>query len=757
MGLFSSKKVTTVGTSVSRVIGESDLPNSLKTGVINSLFQEGDLTDFILEELIGSIALKANRAYKYAESTYSYGLPSGQVFSSSKGREEVTAILSSIEGSPVSVNYSNFGPINSLHVAWMELIRLYGYVSESNEVTTKSIQKTHPVYLKNMQIAMPSVIYNELDINAIEQWGPAPTTGFTPDRAGVSGILQNSVNHPPVIVDDTLQKEHARVTVCWAVTTVSSTAATDFTEITTTEVFYETFDIPLPDRNPDADFYHVKYLVNTTTKYWLYESGTGGYPILDNLFEVDEELLGSYFPFLYFRFGKQSMLKKKGTPEYDTSKKLAKYFGMDYESVIEAVHDNPDIEDVEQAMMVMAVDPKSQDKEDLRYLFDYFRAQANVQNPPQYSFPVIDFITKDTNVPVVNTTVIADKRFKMALSNAGISKKLAYGKLGKVNSYHSIIKTTYLPGEYFDNVELRTVQTSYKITTHHFRKQLSEHVYEEVSVRNLKMTYHIYGKYTTTGDEKEDILLVPIDRAISNKYPLSVRENLYSSSMHYVFNSRIVTKIKWYQSTFFTFLITVAAIAIGGYFLAPKLAPLMAGLAAGTITLQALAMTMAMKLVESLVMQEIIKVFVKAIGLENAFLVAILSVVALAGFAAMNGGFSKMPWGDTLLKATTGLISGTNKAFAGAMQELQVEFEKFGLYVQEQNELLKEQMDLLKGNNLLSPFIVFGESPNDFYNRTVHSGNIGVIGIYAVKHYVPNALTLPKLTDTLGEDEYGLA
>ena len=90
----------------------------------------------------------------------------------------------------------------------------------------------------------------------------------------------------------------------------------------------------------------------------------------------------------------------------------------------------------------------------------------------------------------------------------------------------------------------------------------------------------------------------------------------------------------------------------------------------------------------------------------------------------------------------------------GQMDDLLKDASDFSKYIEEQTRLLDTAQDLLEGNNLLSPFVIFGESPDDYYNRTVHSGNIGVIGFEAVSSYVEVALTLPKLDETVGDNFY---
>ena len=66
-------------------------------------------------------------------------------------------------------------------------------------------------------------------------------------------------------------------------------------------------------------------------------------------------------------------------------------------------------------------------------------------------------------------------------------------------------------------------------------------------------------------------------------------------------------------------------------------------------------------------------------------------------------------------------------------------------------KLLESAQDLLEPSQLLHPFIIFGESPNDFYNRTVHSGNIGTMAISSITNYVDLSLTLPKFSETVGD------
>ena len=75
MGLFSSKRKTYVGTTVMRVLEDNVIPDSIKTGSVKAMFAKGEFSDFILEELVQGIGVKADRMYSKAKRSYSPGLP----------------------------------------------------------------------------------------------------------------------------------------------------------------------------------------------------------------------------------------------------------------------------------------------------------------------------------------------------------------------------------------------------------------------------------------------------------------------------------------------------------------------------------------------------------------------------------------------------------------------------------------------------------------------------------------------------------
>ena len=60
-GLFESETVVSVSTSVSRVIDDRLIPNSIKTGTIKGILTGDQLVENIMEDVIASMGVKGER------------------------------------------------------------------------------------------------------------------------------------------------------------------------------------------------------------------------------------------------------------------------------------------------------------------------------------------------------------------------------------------------------------------------------------------------------------------------------------------------------------------------------------------------------------------------------------------------------------------------------------------------------------------------------------------------------------------------
>ena len=757
MGLFSSKKITTVDTSVSRVISDELLPNYRKTGMVRALFADegdGQMMDHILEAALDNIGAKAERMYDYGKNTYLYGVPKSTLFYSASGKDLVETVISNLVNTDITLEYYQFGPLNHLHHGWQILVDSYGYDPASNELKSLSTLKGAHVYLDDFQVVVAEATLEELENGSLAQWGTPATAGYTPLRP-IQNLetvaYRNLRKHTPYAVDTSASADYFRLSYVWQTTVAGK--VTTHTELQ---------QIPLGSLDQDLDYFHAKYSYQEagkelpTIRYWTYQCGAGTYPALDTLFTSEWDDLGTFFPRAYFRYHKQATSDDPASDEYKHSRKLVQYLGMDYDQVRDEINANPDIDDVESALVMMAVPAKSTDPLEQRYLFDFFK--SILSKTGELALPATPAIEEIQDIYVGRDTprlsmVIQDALFKMVVQMAGLYRHYKAGSIGAKGTYTIAYseKAFSETGVTYNSPEdlIGTPFTrEYNMPCHTYRYQITDSVYEEIEVYNLGVKYFIYGKYADANFENNPTMLIPIDRGITDAYTLADRERLYARSLHYLFNTRIVTKVKWYEKSWFRAVIIIVAVIISALSFNPG--PLMAATAVGGIVL---AEFLAMVVLKGLVFSMAFKLFVKLVGTKIALILSVLAAVYALGSGAMNDFSLKgVPLGEELMQVATGLTSAANKSIQSDMLDLQEDALEFQDFMKEQNSLLESANKELLSNSTsaLTPFSVYGESPTDYFERTVHSGNIGVLGLDVIHNYCDLTLTLPTISQTLG-------
>lgn len=752
MGLFGGKYITTVGTSVSRVIEDKHLPGSATSGTLRAVLQGEDVPGAVMEELLASIGVKAERLYTFGKNHYLHGLPTAQNFTVSRGRAEVAQVLQALEGAPVVVEYSHFGPPNNLHMGWMALLSNHGYNPATNQLAVLTAAKGTPVYLRDMVVVIPTSMGDTIEPQSLQQWGIAANAGYTPSRLANGGLLQKLGTPTPIEISSSATIEMVRVLYEWETTT---TVYDDATPLTRKILHTDSLTIPVNTVDDAADFFHAKYTVGGVTKYWMYQAGTGVYPTLDAVFLAPAEEAGSFFPFTYFRYNKQPENQDTSSEAYRDSKKLVNYLGMDFDTVADAIHENPDIADVEQAMMMFAVPAETTDPMEQRYLYQFFDKLYGMADEQFASAAEADIwgLFHGNGDISRHALVIQDARFKMVLSDAGIYKTRKPGSIGELGAFASTTGSETVSETYTIDIGNGPVEQirQFTVPQHIYRYQITETLYDEITVVNLKTAFKIWdGHYTTEGDNNDVLLLIPLDHSITEQYSIPDREILYARSLHYVFNSRVVTKLKWYQTGLFKVIMIIIAIVItiytggsdGGQMLAAAL-----GTSGATATAINVIFTLVVGALIGKALTIVFKAVVKLVGEDVALILAAIAIIYGGYELLQSGSLNGAPWAQELLSVANGL---TTAVIDAKFEDLLGDFTAFQAQVDSQLKTLEDTKKLLDSNNALNPFIIFGESPNDFYNRTVHSGNIGVKSIEAISSYVDIALTLPTINDTIG-------
>lgn len=792
MGIFSSKKVTTVDTSVVRVIPNDQLPNSLNAGLNTAIFKDTPIAEEVIEAVIQGVAIKANRYYKYGRDKYAYGLPSGKYRTSVDGDNEISAILTRLENRSIAIAYIELSQANYYHMAWDILFKNYDYVESTNEIRVLSQQKSTTVFLDDIEIVISDI--TDFEQEQVEVYGLAGTAGATPLRGKDFSRLISPFTLNTDVINPILNIKYIYV--------ISG------------DIYKETLSIPFPIYGTE-NYFHVKYTLpdapqstgafgqpigaapnpaDDPVKYWTYKDNSGTYPELDNIYNAPA-VSGLFFPFIYFRYGKRPEVTSGTSNSYVTSKKLVNIIDMDFDKVTKAINKSPDIKDVEQAMMILAVPANSQNKIEKQYLFDFFTRVYGADT---------NSILRGGSIDVNGGLIIQDRRFKMVLSSAGITKNVVNipGKVGKLyvaigsvtktavekgstifpyrpvssghynNSYNtfgiSIVTTTIhrpvsIGGGVIQTVTEVANKSAFRTVpgidlgngtltnlVHFYQKQLTPTTREEIMVHDLRMIYFVTHKYFVTANGGEPILLIPIDYSISNQYSLVDREELYARSLHYVFNTKVVTKVKWYQSSFFSALLKFAGIVAFVYSLGASSAISSALIGAGFTASQTVILGLIINAAISLVVSAVLKVVVKAVGLELGIILG--AIAAYYGGNYLKSFNINTTFSENFLSIVNGLIGAKQSLLAEQMAGLSKEFDDFNLLKTDQDKELERANKLLESTNRLNPFIIIGETPTDYYNRSSHSGNIGVLSLDAISSFVEISLKLPTIDNTLGEE-----
>lgn len=123
MGIFSSKYKTYVGTSISRFADAESFISSKKKGLISGISRNEDVTDHTLDSLINSSGFRAKKAFRYSESSYTFGRPKDTLFAKSGSTATVnTAVINYLTGlGALEVYYVRYGPYSYDHKFYKHL------------------------------------------------------------------------------------------------------------------------------------------------------------------------------------------------------------------------------------------------------------------------------------------------------------------------------------------------------------------------------------------------------------------------------------------------------------------------------------------------------------------------------------------------------------------------------------------------------------------------------------------------------------
>jgi hypothetical protein len=365
-----------------------------------------------------------------------------------------------------------------------------------------------------------------------------------------------------------------------------------------------------------------------------------------------------------------------------------------------------------------------------------------------------------------------------SVSNAGeytqtfsyltVTKKITSGVIGPLGHYVKSLRV-YNDTSFNDIKNLITLDGTLQ---HNFdsvavSRQISSTFYE---------TYTIYGMgirnqvrfddgsyrfiYHSVSGGLHGTFVVPLFSGISAEMNDFVEEQFLSDSLIMFVQTVSSTKTEWYESTAFKWIVSIVIIIVvtvvtwgSGTTQAILLTQgFMAAVQATALTLISYAIG---GIALSYIIKGVIAILTPLIGAKAATVLTMVAVIAITlytGYGDVN--FADLPWAEILLKTGASVINVVQSVvqLENAEELLKLTSEKtaFSSYSDLVTKELNRGMDLLDTSidNLLystmNSVLIVRETPDDFYNRTIHQGNVGILGIDAVSNYTSNKLVLPK-------------
>lgn len=773
---------TFTGVSAVRIIQDEFLPHTVKSVLVrNALSNDPNksLSKTLIHGINNCLASRAKQLYKYAErGDYHYGPTVCKAFNTYVNRTAIMDLLEDIEGTPVNINYMHLSPINMMHVTWQRLVRDHGYNPFTNRLAALSTTLLQDVYLEDIVIYYVPSYYNNLNDEAKQVWGAPPKAGYCPSRTvrepdPIYDSDGNEIPPPERRIDITPPVVSSATTSNYAVIKyayVNSSAPGSF--VGSKPVTKGEFVLPLPPL-PRGNYYQVKYSyvsgTDTHVRFWTYLVGSGTYPDIDDIDPKVTNTFGQFYPLLFFirNAGDLTKTSLKDTDAYKSSKKACKYIGLDYASFGESIQSSPEIDKVTFAFVTFGVPMTATDQIGIRYLFEFFTrllAYEETQFTDEYlegteRISGIPF-SKNKYVQIGTEGVNGEAPYRWQFVYNKLVRKRKLGTIGDVGTYTATVSTIpFIASESYVDSNNNTVINPYSRGVHTYRYQKDIGIYEEIVVYGAEAVYKVTRKHFYDTSYKDESLIVPLDHSIVSDYHFSDAEVLYARSMYLIVSAKDSVKTAWYNSEAFRLILIVVVIIItiitfnpaGAGWLSTYLG--YTGYTALVIdTLASIALNSAFTYG--------FKKLAEEIGLENAAIAVVVAYAAnyMAGGTGSNA-LPGLPFAGDLLAMASSLVQGITAAIDDYMKDIEQAAAVLEETAKSKQEAIDQAQNLLgPSTNLdpselvsLRPLTLFGESPNDYYQRTVHSGNVGVIGIDAVSSYVSNALSLPKLYQTIDE------
>lgn len=479
--------------------------------------------------------------------------------------------------------------------------------------------------------------------------------------------------------------------------------------------------------------------------------------IMDSISIID---VGFFMPEIFYRQYNKTVDGNSFPHHYKHYKKYSKKLGIDYDDFIDELYEGmmEESEDkskardnwskVRSVCIVFGVDIDTEDPFLYAYLFEFFkihcpRTPGESKNPPK-KIVIKDSWSTDEYGWDSSTRKVVTKSI------------LKEGEVFKEDTFYdkkSELKNVSLQG-------LTKIIFSWLIT---ITKQISPTECEVIEIINYKRSVKIVDeKWVVSGSKEyeEAALMVPVSPALLLRTYRSFKdkEAAIYKSMYVEFLTYVKRKDKWYQTGIFKFIAIAIGAAITFFFPPAFLAT------AALSTAASIAVSVIVSTAISMAVSFGIKLVVKAFGLENSRLAAIVIAVAAIAFGAYSaiGNLANLMKSFMLFfnKITVYMIQAANGLLNEATVLIGVEMEEEAKSNKQKLKDLETHADNMFGyivddsgdfgsnRNYISPLINIGMSIDQIMSEVTNYNRMSDVIDYN-HNYVDYILALPTLEETI--------
>lgn len=692
------------------------------------------IAECLVEAHKGSMPNKFKGAYRFAKDKdkYIFGVPKSSISTDAINDVKVALekYLTDLEGKLLTFEYVKLNSKNPYHYAWKEVISKLNYSFITNELKTLSIKEGVPAYLHKSQLYLTQESIDTLSLDG---------------NLDQNGLNIGTIKQPEILIGDS-----DRLVVVYTYTKetelLEGTIELDLSHVVkkviVSESRFKADEVP-----SDEEYLQTMYHDGTTYKLFEYKYMSGDIPEIDNA-ESFQEYFGQYYPRIYIRrHARDTISLPKDNAARKNTEKLLYRLGLDLKDLTSSI--NESIEELNDYYkytflhLTVSINKEKDDQTTGKYLFNYFDSLYNKAVP---------YVSKDPDEPALPnerkgiTQKVRDNEYTQVVKYWKSSKET---KTGTIRNNKGVALKA---GEYCIKYGerswgiLRNIGFRNTTGSHQLFFQTSDNQYTVITVSGLEMIHQYYGQ-SVRCQWNDEGLTIPLDLSVVNGLRNKEQDLLLNKALQITVTTLQVVKKKWYETGPFKVVMAFASIAMNMF--VPGSGFVLSALFSAVVT--TLVLSVAIKILMTVATEIAIK-----LGLSPE-VVGILTAIAVIGFTAYGAGkfdFSKMLNSKEVLKALSYSLDMYQKGIGKKIEMIKKEMDTFNEFAKDEWEKIDAAQSMLFTGMippslelLTSPInevdIYLGESPQDFYTRTVGL-DIVDMSYNMEAYFLALATTVPK-------------